>query len=193
MTSLIPKIARSSLQAGSIMVVADAVTQIFVEKRVLIRVEKQEKYRSSHLHYDKMRTVRWGCAGLALHGPYFFVSMRRLDTYFGPASTLINAFKKTITAQVLIFPPYLFMLFPFIGALEGLPASDVMSKTKQRVPEAFLAGCLFWPVVNVFNFIFVPATMRVPYLAGLGSIWNSFLSWLNARENNMIVENENDI
>lgn len=70
-----------------------------------------------------------------------------------------------------------------MGAAEGLrSADDIVAKVCKRVPEAFAGGCVFWPVANTINFALVPATMRVPYLAAVGSVWNTFLSWLNARE-----------
>ena len=70
-----------------------------------------------------------------------------------------------------------------MGVAEGLRDVDsVVSKVCKRVPEAFAGGCVFWPIANTINFGLVPATMRVPYLAACGSVWNTFLSWLNARE-----------
>lgn len=60
----------------------------------------------------------------------------------------------------------------------GETLSDkVLAKSK----DAFIAGMGFWPVANVFNFAFISPAHRVPYLAACGGVWNSFLSWLNAR------------
>jgi hypothetical protein len=68
-----------------------------------------------------------------------------------------------------------------MGFMEGLNKTEVLEKVSKRAPEAFMGGCVFWPLVNVFNFTFIPATARVPYLATAGAFWNTFLSWLNNR------------
>ena len=76
------------------------------------------------------------------------------------------------------------MLFSYIAYVEGLRGAEIVDKVKQRVPEAFAGGCVFWPLVNVVNFALLPATMRVPYLATAGTVWNTFLSFINANDIN---------
>jgi hypothetical protein len=70
-----------------------------------------------------------------------------------------------------------------MGTLEGLEYPKIVEKIKQRVPEAFLGGCIYWPVANSINFSVVPQNLRVPYLAASAGVWNSYLSWANQREN----------
>ena len=70
-----------------------------------------------------------------------------------------------------------------MGGLEGLrTVPDIQAKVQRQFPDAFLGGCVFWPIANIFNFALVPASMRVPYLASAGLIYNSFLTYLNQRE-----------
>ena len=158
---------RAGLQSGTIMTISDIVTQLWIEEK------------SWSEDYQWQRTLRWTTAGMVLHGPYFFAGFSMLDKYFGAATSLPVVAKKTITAQFLIFPPYLVALFGYMGILEQHPR--VLEKIQQRVPETFLTGCMFWPVANVFNFTFVSPTMRVPYVAISAGIWNSYLSWTNAK------------
>uniref|UniRef100_A0A7S2EBU0 Uncharacterized protein n=1 Tax=Trieres chinensis TaxID=1514140 RepID=A0A7S2EBU0_TRICV len=173
-------LVRAGLQSASIMTVADVATQFFVEGRSFPPTKTTKLVAEGTLHYDPSRTLRWTAAGLVIHGPYFFASMSRVDAFFGPATSFLNVAKKTAFAQFVVFPPYLVALFASMGWMEG--CDDVREKVVSRVPEAFLGGCAFWPVANAINFSFVPGSMRVPYLAGVGSLWNCFLSWLNARE-----------
>ena len=71
------QLARAGLQSGTIMATADLVTQTAMEEQV-----------------NGRRTARWAVAGLVLHGPYFFLGFRRIDQYFGAATTLqIVAYK----------------------------------------------------------------------------------------------------
>lgn len=159
---------RAGAQSGTIMTVADIATQVIIEGKSL---ERQD--------YSWTRTLRWTTVGVFLHGPYFFTGFAILDKYFGAATSLRIVAKKTATAQILLFPPYLVALFGVMGVLEQHP--NIPDKIQKRVPETFLSGCLFWPVANAINFTFVSQTMRVPYLAVSAGIWNSYLSWTNAK------------
>ena len=169
--SLRNKVLRAGLQSGSIMCVADAMTQMVIEGKLLSV--------SNNNAFDPVRTLRWGIAGLTLHGPYFFLGFRRVDRYFGAATSMSIVLQKTAVAQFILFPPYLVALFSYMGFMEG--SEDIPTKVRHRVPEAFLGGCVFWPVANGVNFAMVPSTLRVPYLALSAGVWNSYLSWANAR------------
>lgn len=168
--------ARSGAQSGTIMTLADIGTQVFVEGK-----KKDE--------YSVERTLRWTVTGLTLHGPYFWAGFRWLDSQFGATSTLRVAATKTVVGQLCLFPPYLVILFSAMGYMEGHP--NIPLKIQTHVPEAFKNGCVFWPIANLFNFSFVPPNMRVPYLACVGGLWNSYLSLINSRTTE-IQQNEID-
>ena len=128
--TLSSKLLRAGLQSGTIMATADVGTQYLVEER--------------HA-YDPARTVRWAVCGLTCHGPYFFVGFSALDRYFTGAVTLSTVAKKTLAAQLILFPPYLVLLFSLMGVLEGKSTQkEIVQKVKERVPEAFAGGCVYW-------------------------------------------------
>mmetsp|Transcript_3417 Transcript_3417/g.7815 ORF Transcript_3417/g.7815 Transcript_3417/m.7815 type:complete len:142 (+) Transcript_3417:292-717(+) len=89
---------------------------------------------------------------------------------------------KTVAAQLVLFPPYLVLLFGSLGVLEDHP--DVVQKIRGGVPGAFRNGCLYWPVVNAVGFKIVPNHLRVPYVALSAGAWNSYLSFANGSGNN---------
>jgi len=159
-------ILRAAVQSGTIMTAADIGTQLGIEGKSI-----------EHGSYSWERTLRWTLAGMFLHGPYFFTGFSVLDRYFGAATSLQTVAKKTVTAQMFLFPPYLVALFGFMGVLEHHP--NVPQKIRQRVPEAFTTGCVFWPIANGLNFTYVSPALRVPYLAVSAAVWNSYLSWTN--------------
>jgi protein Mpv17 len=138
--------------------------------------------KDESLDYDPKRTLRWATIGLTLHGPYFFYSFDQLDRIFGASTSISVAARKTIFGQLVIFPPYLTVLFSYMGLLEGMDRADIVTKVKDCVPKAFMSGCVFWPVVNLFNFRYVPVKMRIVYLAGVGALWNGYLSYLNQKD-----------
>ena len=178
---MIPNLLRAGLQSGSIMTVADITTQMFIEKRTLQQPQERDQAEQRIKLYEPSRTIRWSLAGLALHGPYFYYAFSKIDQHFAQqAMTFGKVLHKTAIAQFIAFPPYLIALFTMMGFLEGAPS--IVEHVQTKIPDAFAGGCVFWPVVNMINFAFVPPTLRVPYLAGVGSIWNCFLSWLNAHQ-----------
>lgn len=165
---MISNAMKAGLQSGSIMSVADVTTQWLVEGK------------NFSGGYDAKRTMRWALAGLTLHGPYFFLGFSAVDKRIGPATSIKVVAQKTAIAQFILFPPYLVALFTFMGVLEQQPS--IMEKVRTKVPEAFISGCIYWPIANGINFAIVPATLRVPYLAASAGLWNSYLSWENARD-----------
>lgn len=165
--------ARSGLQSACIMTVADITTQLSLERRKI----SITKHTPENPNYDPVRTMRWAAVGLTLHGPYFFLSFRKLDCLLGGATSATNAAKKTVIAQLLVFPPYLVALFACMGVMEGKnDMYKIRTNVKHRVPEAFMGGCVYWPIANFINFSFVSTGARIPYLAAVGGLWNAYLS-----------------
>merc|ERR1712194_328122 len=136
------------------------------------------------------RTLTFGAAGVCLHGPYFFQGVKHIDSMFKAYPPSLGlAMGKTFVAQVGLFPLYLVLLFSFLGVAEGRKIQledqsegSLVEKVKTGVQKAFMGGCVFWPCANMFNFLFIPGAYRAYYVAGCGSVWNCFLSWLNARD-----------
>ena len=186
----IESLIRAGIQSGTIMSVADIATQFFIEGKQLPTTysnNNNDEYpkpttrNSKCLYYDFKRTLRWTIAGLTLHGPYFFMGFSMVDKYFastGAAAMNWNIVaKKTAIAQFVLFPPYLVGLFGLMGALEQHP--NIISKIQHHAPQAFVGGCIYWPIANGINFALVSQSVRVPYLALSAGVWNSYLSWTN--------------
>ncbi len=174
---MLTRALRAGCQSGTIMGLADAGTQFFIEGKGM-----EDNSNSS---FDALRTLRWAFLGLVLHGPYFLAGFSMLDKYFATKNGVVGwatVAKKTVTAQCLLFPPYLVLLFGSLGILEKEP--DIPNKIKTRVPQAFMSGCVYWPVANSINFKLVPNHLRVPYLALSAGFWNSYLSYTNQKGRN---------
>ena len=220
MTSIFSnKVLRAGLQSGTIMSIADIMIQTMIEGRdsnkkddqataAIQNDTKQDKASatptrvssssssSTILSWDFERTIRWGIAGLFIHGPYFFMGFSQVDSYFAklkpphsppPWKVVVG---KTLIAQCILFPPYLVALFTYMGYMEGLGTYEKISeKVVDRVPKAFMTGCIYWPIANATNFAFISNTMRVPYLAVTAGIWNGYLSYMNSHSKNIEQQN----
>lgn len=182
------KLLWAGLQSGTIMGIADTTTQVFLEGKTM-----NANASVAANEYDAARTLRWVGLGMVLHGPYFFVGFSYLDRRFtskGGVVSLKTVAKKTAAAQCFLFPPYLVALFGLLGILED--NADIAGKIQTRVPEAFVNGCVYWPIANSINFRLVPNTLRVPYLALSAGLWNSYLSYANQRGINNNGNRNND-
>jgi protein Mpv17 len=62
-----------------------------------------------------------------------------------------------------------------MGVLEGRGLAGGIEKLRTNFVNTFLGGSVFWPVVNMINFVHVPSTHRLLYVNGCGLIWNAFL------------------
>ena len=200
--AVIPPVIKAGIQSAAIMTIADLSIQILVEKRrVPLRFRKMAKLLHSKMKkprrrqnnrsneyeininkkVDTMRTLRWAVLGCTLHGPYFFSAFKRIDRLYGPATSFPVVVQKTLTAQLIFFPPYLVAMFSYMGYMEGLPRKQIIRRVKTNTPKAFKSGCVYWPVVNTINFGLVEPSFRVLYTATAAGIWNGYLSYMNAK------------
>ena len=93
---------------------------------------------------------------------------------------------KTALGQVSVFPVYVAAFFTYTGLLEGKELPQVVEKMQDKFWPTYVAGSVFWPCANMVNFTLVPATQRVLYVAGVGLLWNVYLSWQNSLKNSSV-------
>jgi protein Mpv17 len=123
--------------------------------------------------YNGRQTAEFAFIGATLHGPYFMHGFKVLDYLYGPKKTFTNVLKKSITGQLLIFPPFLVLFLSYKSILEG---KDPIVKMKNDIGGIFWNGCFFWPIANMINFGFVPPQGRLLFSNVVGTIWNTYLS-----------------
>jgi hypothetical protein len=156
---------------------------------------------------DIYRSLRFGVVGLTLHGPYFGLGFARIDAYFGQTKGLAMTMKKVVATQLILNPPYLVLLFGWMGMLEG--KTDLIANTQEKTIAAMIPNFMFWPVANFVNFSFVSPQWRVACkslldpacfgciesasslvlivlvliliadVASCGGMWNTYISLLN--------------
>lgn len=162
---------KSALTSGTVMSAGDFLCQAI-----------RSRAAGNEITIDYRQTARFGLVGLTLHGPLFHNYFRFLDRRFGQSSTVGQAALKTAVGQVTIFPFYVTSFFTYMGLLESLSLSECAEKVKKATPQTFAAGCAFWPIVNVFNFLYVAPAGRVMYVNVAGLFWNIWLSYENGTQ-----------
>ncbi|CAG9461961.1 unnamed protein product [Pedinophyceae sp. YPF-701] len=133
--------------------------------------------------HDWARTARFGLVGLTLHGPFFYHGFRWIDglSFLNRSSPIASAVAKSLAVQVALFPTYTTAFSGYMGTLEGFQGRELLSKVSAFLAPTLFTGCAFWPVVNTFNFALVAPPARCYYVALMGLIWNTYLSYSNAR------------
>lgn len=168
---------KAALTSGIVMTAGDALCQA-------IR-NHTNQISSSHPNHQRIssswqQSLRFGIIGLTLHGPFFFRGFRWLDTTFGSSPTLKSAITKVMIGQLTLFPTYLASFTVYMGLLEGLSLQQCQEKLKRTFVDTYIAGSIFWPTANMFNFLFLPPTARVVFINGAGLFWNAYLSFVNS-------------
>ncbi len=131
--------------------------------------------------WDWKSSARFAVIGATLHGPYFLIGFGLMDKlpFLGRfKSPVAKALVKTCVTQVTIFPLFVGLFYGYTSVLEGVPLEAKMKPAKDTI----LHGAVFWPIANTFNFLYIPSPYRAYYAAGAGVIWNTYVSYLNARK-----------
>jgi protein Mpv17 len=161
-------VIRASLTSGVVMSAGDLICQ---------RVQNRDK------EIDLRRTARFATVGMCMHGPFFLFGFQWLDSLVpktpqGP--TLKGAMFKVLAGQLTLFPVYLGSALLALSLLEGKAVDRSVAAMQQTFVPTYLAGSVFWPIANVFNFMFVPSSYRVLYVNVAGLFWNTYLSFVQA-------------
>jgi hypothetical protein len=64
------------------------------------------------------------------------------------------------------------MLYTYVLLLQ-----EACEQVEHKMPKLFVTGSVYWPTVNVANFMFVPPQQRVLAVNACAIIWNTYLRW----------------
>ncbi|KAK9462146.1 uncharacterized protein V1516DRAFT_673879 [Lipomyces oligophaga] len=128
--------------------------------------------------YDLTRTSKVMLTGSILSIPTYrwFVFMARNINH---ANKYISLAMKCVANQTC-FAPFFLSSFLTIGFLwQGITdPNKIFENLKQRVPVAWVNGCMYWPNVVILNFTLIPPHCRGLVNSAASVIWQAYLSWL---------------
>lgn len=145
-----------------------------LEQTIAIHIQKE---RTS---YDWARTARTTACGALVMGPMFHYWFRWLDGRW-IARDPLTVVKKTALDQGTS-PAFLFAFFCGMGALEKKNATEIMQEVREKFGFVFLVDCCVWIPVQAFNFAFISAKYRIPFLNAAYLFWNTFLCYAKNTE-----------
>jgi hypothetical protein len=131
--------------------------------------------------YDPLRTLRMVLTGAALAIPVN-AWYTRISYCFTTLPHMAAVLVRVALSQAIFTPVFLVGFFTVQGVLEGKSSADIVDKVQNTGPRAWRDGLVLWPAVSTLNFAVVPLEYRA-LVGGVASLgWNTWLSYLNARE-----------
>ncbi|KAA1105637.1 hypothetical protein PGT21_013990 [Puccinia graminis f. sp. tritici] len=84
--------------------------------------------------------------------------------------------KRILLDQLLMAPIYTFLFISLTGWFEGLSIPEIQQRLHQLYWYLLTANWKIWPLIQIFNFSFMPLQYRVPWQGSCGVLWTVFLS-----------------
>ena len=159
---MLRQILKASFTSGSLYVFGDIINQKALQSKPTI---------------DWQKVARFGIVGATLHGPYFFFGFKFIDRIFGTGRNLKTVISKSLTGQMIVFPPFVVTMLSYNELLKGKSKQDIVKSVKDSFLPIFLNGFYCWPLANVITFRFIPVERRILWINCVGIVWNSYLSW----------------
>jgi len=134
-----------------------------------------QKIQNDESFWNWKRSLRMGIVGFFFTGPLVALWHPWLESRIAGKS--IGAIlKKTLATSIIMGPIMIAGTYIAVGLLEGKQYTQIQTKVTTEGPNTFLAAGVFWPVVNLSTFRFVPLQIR-PITGALASVaWNTYLS-----------------
>jgi hypothetical protein len=136
----------------------------------------QRLERDAQFQWNHERTKTMWLVGTFSSGPAGHIAMCGLEYIFPGRSTRSIIFKvlgNSVWALVFSIP----LLFTSVTLFNGKPLSDAKRKIDADLIPTFLAGGLYWPLVNFFNFKLTPLDYRAIVGSFFGVLWHVYLSF----------------
>ena len=125
--------------------------------------------KTSKSYYDYSALKRYAFMGTVIFPPILHKWYLWLDKKFPTG----NLAKKLILDQFLLTPVLVAMFFVGMSMMEG--KDDVTLECKQKFANTFFYDCLFWLPMQAINFVYIPTSFRVVFIAMCSFIWLNFL------------------
>jgi hypothetical protein len=124
---------------------------------------------------DAARTARFGALGAGLVGPALHAWYGALAAAL-PSQTTASALARLAADQLAFAPVFLSAFIASLGALEGAPAGECVSRVREGLKPTLLANWSLWVPANFLNFRLVPPALQVGFANVVALAWNTYLS-----------------
>lgn len=103
--------------------------------------------------------------------------MRVANTMW-PTRTFSSALKKAFTEQIAYDPFAIAIFLHTMSLVEGKTPYQAKCEVYEKFFETYKVGFIFWPIVQTFNFTFIPQKNQVIVASFFSLLWTSFLAYM---------------
>ncbi|KAF6023797.1 hypothetical protein EB796_017899 [Bugula neritina] len=141
----------------------------------------QQKFISKHevdfVAVRRNTTVAVFVIAPLLHGWYKLAAL-----WFGKGKRTWRTSLKIVVAEQLLFGPVILTSF-FLssGLLMGESVDNIKKEIKYKLPSTYMTSCMFFPLVNFINHLFIPFHLKITYQATVSFIWSNFLCFVKEK------------
>jgi len=128
---------------------------------------------------DGASVQRYAVMGTVFMGPMMAKWYAFIDKLY-PGKAKAVVLKKLTLDQFAFTPVCVFVFFVGMAALEGYRGQQMFDELKQKGLQTFAMDCCFWIPNTAFNFMFVPAWLRVAFVSFSTFIWVNALCWIKS-------------
>ncbi|CAK9801914.1 Protein Mpv17 [Anthophora quadrimaculata] len=150
-------------QAGVLTAFGDQIAQNLVEQRQI-----------KDLNF--LRTIQFGGIGFFITGPATRTWYGILDKYIGSKGRNV-VLKKVVCDQLFFAPIFIAVLLSIIGILQGNDLKHLKMKLRDEYFDILKNNYKLWPMVQLFNFYFIPLNYQVLVVQLVALLWNTYISY----------------
>jgi len=147
-----------------------------------LQISNARNARKKAPTFDLWRTASFATSGLLVMGPLSY-SILTVCTKVVPGSSTA-----AIVGRVgLITALEPARLATFIGAhslISGRSMQEARHKVECETIPTYLRSCLVWPPFLFVAFRFLRHENRIPLMASIGCVWNTYMSYVTSRQAN---------
>jgi len=125
---------------------------------------------------DGAKLQRYAVIGSCL-GPLMAKWYQFIDKSY-PSKAASVVLKKVTLDQFAFTPICLVIFFVGMSALEGYRGHAMFDELAEKGLKTFFMDCCFWIPNTAINFFFIPAWLRVTFVAVSSYIWVNVLCWI---------------
>ncbi|XP_071489858.1 mpv17-like protein [Diadema antillarum] len=129
--------------------------------------------------FEWRRIWHFTVIGVCFNGPVGHIWYRWLDRFIATGTKMALG-KKLLLDQSICAPTFIVAFYTGMSVLEG--QKDILRELRSKFVPTYKASCCFWSVAQVFNFLLIPTSLRIVYIASLSFLWTNFLAIMKRRE-----------
>ena len=139
--------------------------------------------------HDWKRTADVAITGFTYSGPISHTWYAILEAVVRIEHRLLGILVRLMLDIVIFSPVAVGGYFTWRALLNGEGLDGVALNLKVKWEKALYASWQFWPIANIVNFSFVPVQFRVLYNNMLSLLWSGYLSHVNSKKLEQMVDN----